>query len=120
MVRQANWHMTEGASPPKRRNNRSTFLREPCVWHPRGVGEASVAARAGGLLSAVTTWSGVPRPSLRVEGNTGRVAMVRPDRAPRRPRTHARTYVICRDLGGLRVVPVTAGTASGRREAVSR
>ena len=42
---------------------------------------------------------------LKVEGNIGRVGMVRPNRAPRRRRTQARTYVICRDLGGLRVVP---------------
>ena len=51
MVRQANWHMTEGGSPLKRRNNRSTLLREPCACTREGAGEASVAVRAGGLLS---------------------------------------------------------------------
>ena len=54
-----------------------------------------------------------------VEGNTGRASMVRTDRAPRRRRTQARTYVIYRDLGGLRVVPVYGwdriGKARGRK-----
>ena len=36
-----------GASPPKRRSNQTTFLREPCVGPREGAGEASVAVRMG-------------------------------------------------------------------------
>ena len=49
-MRQANWHMTGGASPPKRRSNRSTFLRKPCVGTREGAGEASAAVREGGAM----------------------------------------------------------------------
>ena len=49
-VRQANWHMAGGASPPKRRSNRSTFLRKPCVGTREGAGEASAAVREGGAM----------------------------------------------------------------------
>ena len=68
----ANWHMTGGASPPKRRSNRSTFLRKPCVGTREGAGEASAAVRAGGLLSAEkdNVWSAETLVS--VEGNIGR------------------------------------------------
>ena len=47
LVRQANWQKVGGASPPKRRSNRTTFLREPCVGSREGAGEASVAAWMG-------------------------------------------------------------------------
>ena len=39
--------MTEGGSPSGRRNNQTTFLREPCVGAREGAGEASAAVRAG-------------------------------------------------------------------------
>ena len=42
LVRQANWQKVGGASPPERRSNRTTFLREPCVGSREGAGEASV------------------------------------------------------------------------------
>ena len=47
LVRQANWQKVGGASPPERRSNRTTFLREPCVGSREGAGEASVAAWMG-------------------------------------------------------------------------
>ena len=47
LVRQANWQKVGGASPPERRSNRTTFLREPCVGSREGAGEASVAAWTG-------------------------------------------------------------------------
>ena len=47
LVRQANWQKVGGASPPDRRSNRTTFLREPCVGSREGAGEASVAAWMG-------------------------------------------------------------------------
>ena len=48
LVRQANWQKVGGESPPKRRSNQSTFLREPCAGSREGAGEASVAVRMGG------------------------------------------------------------------------
>ena len=47
LVRQANWQKVGGASPPGRRSNQTTFLREPCVGSREGAGEASVAVRMG-------------------------------------------------------------------------
>ena len=47
LVRQSNWQKVGGASPPERRSNRTTFLREPCVGSREGAGEASVAAWMG-------------------------------------------------------------------------
>ena len=86
-MRQANWHMTGGASPPKRRSNRSTFLRKPCVGTREGAGEASAAVREGGAMERRKGSHLESRDLLKVEDNTGRVGMVRPDRAPRRRRT---------------------------------
>ena len=51
MVRQANWRKVGGGSPPERRRNRSTFLREPCVGVRERTGEASVAISLPRLLS---------------------------------------------------------------------
>ena len=111
--RQANWHMTEGGSPLERRSNRTTFLREPCDGTREGAGEASVAVRAGRAMERrKRTTSGVPRPCTRSKATPVGPEKVRIDRTPRRRRTHARTYVIYRDLGGLRVVP--AGCRRGR------
>jgi hypothetical protein len=44
--------------------------REPCVGVREGAGEASVAARAGPVLSRVITEFGVPTSSTRSGGNT--------------------------------------------------
>ena len=62
--------MIKGASPLGRRNNQSTSHREPCGGAREGAGEASVAERAGGLLSVVkrTVWSA--ETLFAVEGNT--------------------------------------------------
>ena len=49
-VRQANWQKVGGASPPERRSNQTTFLREPCVGSREGAGEASAAVRMGGAI----------------------------------------------------------------------
>ena len=54
-----------------------------------------------GLLSAEKVMVRSAEAFRTVEGNTGRPAMVRGGRAPRRRRTHARMYDRCRDLGGL-------------------
>ena len=50
LVRQANWQKVGGASPPERRSNQTTFLREPCVGSREGAGEASAAVRMGGAI----------------------------------------------------------------------
>ena len=47
VVRQANWHMTEGGSPLKRRNNRSTFLSRAVRLAPAR-GRRSVGSGACG------------------------------------------------------------------------
>ena len=47
LVCQANWQKARGASPPERRSNQTTFLREPCVGSREGAGEASAAVRMG-------------------------------------------------------------------------
>ena len=66
LVRQANWQKVGGASPPERRSNQTTFLREPCVGSREGAGEASAAVRMGGAIEhRKKRWSGVPRLSDR-------------------------------------------------------
>ena len=47
LVCQANWQKAGGESPLERRNNQTTFLREPCVGSREGADEASVAVRVG-------------------------------------------------------------------------
>ena len=74
-----------------------------------GVGEASVAVRMGRLLSIESSLIGSAEAVVAVEGNTGWTAKVRDGRAPRCQRTHARTYIWCRDLGGLTLSPARAG-----------
>ena len=54
-----------------------------------------------GLLSAESDVFRSAETFASVEGNTAHTALVRCERAPRRPRTHARMYVRGRDLGGL-------------------
>ena len=111
VVRQANWHKIGGESPLKRKDEPSTFLREPCVGAREGVGEASVAVRMGRLLSIESSLIGSAEAVIAVEGNTGWTVTVRGSRAPRCQRTHARTYVLCRDLGGLVLSPARAGAS---------
>ena len=50
LVRQANWQKVGGESPPERRSNQTTFLREPCAGSREGAGEASVAVRMDGAI----------------------------------------------------------------------
>ena len=115
-MRQANWHKIGGESPLKRKDQPSTFLREPCVGTREGVGEASVAVRMGRLLSIESSWFGSAEAVIAVEGNTGWTAKVRDGRAPRCQRTQARTYILCRDLGGLALTPARAGASWERRK----
>ena len=77
------------------------FLREPCVGTREGVGEASVAARVGGAME---------HRNLRERKRRGRGRGRRQHRLDREgegqsgtsvSRNQARTYVWCRDLGGL-------------------
>ena len=115
-MRQANWHKIGGESPLKRKDEPSTFLREPCVGTREGVGEASVAVRMGRLLSIVSSMIGSAEAVIAVEGNTGRTDRVRGGRAPRCQRTHARTKIWCRDLGGLALSLARAGALWERRK----
>ena len=69
-MRQANWHKIGGESPLKRKDEPSTFLREPCVGTREGVGEASVAVPYGfRLLSIVSSMIGSAEAVIAVEGN---------------------------------------------------
>jgi len=47
LVCQANWQKVGGGSPPIRRPDGATFLREPCAGPRERAGEASVAVRMG-------------------------------------------------------------------------
>ena len=91
------------------------LYREPCVGTREGVGEASVAVRMGRLLSIESSLIGSAEAVVAVEGNTGWTARVRGSRALRCQRTHARTYIWCRDLGGLALSPARAGALWERR-----
>ena len=99
LVRQANWQKVGGASPPERRSNRTTFLREPCVGSREGAGEASVAAWMGRLLSTVKAMIRGAEAFRSVEGNIAGIVLVRCRRAPRCQRTHARSHAFCWDPG---------------------
>ena len=78
---------------------------ESCAGRCEAAGEALTGARTGraiehrkrGVWSAETVTA--------VEGNTDITATVRGWRAPRCRRTHARSYVLRRDLGGLHSAP---------------
>jgi hypothetical protein len=61
--------------------------RKPCVGVREGVGEASVAARAGQVLSRVITEFGVPTLSTDAEGNTACGAIREPLVGPARSET---------------------------------
>ena len=104
-VCQANWHKISGESPLKRRTNHPRFSasrasapvrvsakrRQRCVW--------------AGLWSIETYMDGSAEAVGAVEGKTGCTGKVRDSRAPRCRGTQARTYVLCRDLGGLQFAP---------------
>ena len=61
---------------------------EPCADAREGMGEASVGVRAGRVLSRESSAQiGVPTPSRRPEGNTGRAASARPAPDPARSKT---------------------------------
>ena len=81
-----------------------------------GVGEASVAVRMGRLLSIESSLIGSAEAVVAAEGKTGWTDRVRGSRAPRCQRTHARTYILCRDLGGLALTPARAGDLWERRK----
>ena len=74
-MRQANWQKV-GGGVPWNEGLTNPFLREPCVGHREGSGEASVAVHVGRLMSIETTvfWSAEAFRSA--EGNTGGLAMV--------------------------------------------
>ena len=99
VVCQANWQKAGGGSPPERRPNRATFLREPCAGSREGAGEASVAVRTGRLLSTETTFVRGAEAFTSAEGNIAGIALVRCRRTPRCQRTHARPDAFCRDPG---------------------
>ena len=81
------------------------FRPESCAGRCEAAGEALTGARTGRAMSIerVNVWSA--ETVTAVEGNTDITAMVRGWRAPRCRRTHARSYVLRRDLGGLHSAP---------------
>ena len=61
---------------------------KPCAGAREGTGEASAGAPAGRVLSRESLDQiGVPTPSRRSEGNTGRAAIARPAWDPARSKT---------------------------------
>ena len=61
---------------------------KPCAGARKGTGEASAGAPAGRVLSRESMDQiGVPTPSRRPEGNTGRAAIARPASDPARSET---------------------------------
>jgi len=61
---------------------------KPCAGAREGMGEASAGVRAGRVLSRESIAKiGVPTPSRRPEGNTGRAAIARPASDPARSKT---------------------------------
>ena len=88
LVRQANWQKVGGASPPERRSNQTTFLREPCV----GSREAKRRQRYGwaGLLSTEKAMVRGAEAFRSVEGNIAGIVLVRCRRTPRCQCTFAR------------------------------
>ena len=115
-MRQANWHKIGGESPLKRKDEPSTFLREPCVGTREGVGEASVAVRMGRLLSIVSSMIGSAEAVIAVEGNTGRTDRVRGGRAPRCQRTHARNVNLVSGPGRACSLPGESRGLVGKEE----
>ena len=105
-VRQANWHKTGGESPPKRRTNHPRFSASRALAPVRVSAKRRQRRVWAELLSIETYMNGGAEAVGAVEGNTGWTGTVRDSRAPRCRRTQARTYVWCRDLGGLHFAPV--------------
>ena len=105
-VRQANWHKTGGESPPKRRTNHPRFSASRAAALVRVSAKRRQRRVWAELLSIETYMNGGAEAVGAVEGNTGWTGTVRDSRAPRCRRTQARTYVWCRDLGGLHFAPV--------------
>jgi len=65
---------------------------KPCAGARKGTGEASAGVRAGRVLSRESMDQiGVPTPSRRPEGNTGRAAIARPALDSARSKT-SRTF----------------------------
>jgi hypothetical protein len=61
---------------------------KPCAGAREGMGEASAGVRAGRVWSRESNGkTGVPTPSRRPEGNTGRAASARPATDPARSKT---------------------------------
>jgi hypothetical protein len=91
--------------------------RKPCVDDPQGRGEASVAARAGQVLSRVITESGVPTSSTRSEGNTASGATASRWWAPRGQRPccmHGTSMRENREVPRSPVWVITGRAAQGR------
>ena len=78
-MRQANWYMTEGASPSRRRNNRSTSLREPCAVTREGQAKRRQRCVRAELLSVAKLHVWSAEALFAAEGNTGRDVMVSPE-----------------------------------------
>ena len=85
------------------------FRPESCAGRCEAAGEALTGARTGRDIEHRKRERRAPGWSAEtvtaVEGNTDITAMVRGWRAPRCRRTHARSYVLRRDLGGLHSAP---------------
>jgi hypothetical protein len=94
--------------------------REPCVGACEGAGEASVAARAGQVLSRVITEFGVPTSSTRSEGNTASSVIASCWWAPRGQGPCACTEPPCARTGRSRACPPGDHRAgrSGKAKAV--
>lgn len=105
-MRQANWHKTGGESPLKRRTNHPRFSASRALAPVRVSAKRRQRRVWAGLLSIETCGNGSAEAVDAAEGNTGWTGKVRDRRAPRCLGTQARTYVLCRDLGGLHFAPV--------------
>jgi hypothetical protein len=91
--------------------------REPYVGAREGAGEASVAARAGQVLSRVITEFGVPTSSTRSEGNTASGAIASCWWAPRGQRPccmHGTSMRENREVPRSPVRLITGRAAQGR------
>ena len=111
--------MTEGASPSRRRNNRSTSLREPCAVTREGQAKRRQRCVRAELLSVAKLHVWSAEALFAAEGNTGRDVNGEPRAGLhgveelRHVRTsHTGTWEV---FGSSR--RVVAGTAEERREA---
>ncbi|SRR6266478_6465021 len=83
----------------------SHTVPESCVGVREDDGEALTGVRAGRVWSPEIDASGVPTRLRTSEGNTGRVAIARPPRAPRDRRPRARTQAPHAEAGRPRARP---------------